>query len=443
MRIKQIIAGILFLPAISGFAQNVNFSADSLSLSDVIEQVLNNYPEIIKAQKNIKIAEAGVNLAKTAYFPEIDVRGNYTHIGPVSSFDLSVLGLGIIQMYPTDNVAISLNLNQLIYDFGRTAKNIEMQRGSKTFNELALENIKQEISLAVASNYFSIAFLQQAIKIKDEEISVLKEHLNFVNKKAETGSATQYEVLSTKVRISAIENQRTDLESALAIQISRLNSFLGNPQNQDLPLKYELFEPQQIESFELLSSMAFANRVDLKMAEEKRKTSESKLALVKTQNYPSLDFFASGGWKNGYIPELNTLRTNYIVGVGLKAPVFDSGRTKYSKIAANNEIEMNNQAIELTKRNIINGIVENKSNIEASLKKLQQSEMQLQQARQAYQLAETSFRAGTITNLDLLDSYTALSDTKLTLYKAKIDYTVNYLKLRVGLGERIYSINFR
>ena len=438
MKVKLLALNIILFSAVSGFAQNANLSGDSLSLSSVIEQVINNYPAILKAQKNINIAEAGVNLAKTAYYPDIDVSGSYSHIGPTSSFDLSALGLGIFQLFPADNEAIALNLNQLIYDFGRTSKNIEVQKGSKTINELTLENIKQQISLAVAGNYYSIAFLQQAIKIKDEEIAALDEHLDFVNKKAATGSATQFEVLSTQVRISTIENQRTDLESALAIQISQLNSFLGNQPDQNLLLKQNLLATQQVESFESLSSIAYANRVDLKIAEEKRKTSESKLALVKTQLYPALNFFASGGWKNGYIPDLTTPKANYAVGVGLKVPIFDSGRTKYNKVAAADEIDVNDQEIELTKRTITNDIVENQSNIEAALKKLQQSEMQLKQAQQAYQLAETSYGAGTITNLDLLDSYTALSDTKLTLFKAKIDYTVNYLKLKIALGEKIY-----
>ena len=45
---------------------------------------------------------------------------------------------------------------------------------------------------------------------------------------------------------------------------------------------------------------------------------------------------------------------------------------------------------------------------------------------------------GTITNLDLLDSYTALSESKLGLFKTKIDYTVSLLKLKIATGEQIY-----
>jgi len=64
--------------------------------------------------------------------------------------------------------------------------------------------------------------------------------------------------------------------------------------------------------------------------------------------------------------------------------------------------------------------------------------LQLKQAQQAYELAKTSFQAGTVTNLDLLDSETALSESRLALIKSKIDYTVSLLKLRIAIGEHIY-----
>ena len=83
-------------------------------------------------------------------------------------------------------------------------------------------------------------------------------------------------------------------------------------------------------------------------------------------------------------------------------------------------------------------MVECRANAEAALKKVKQSELQLHQAMQAYKLAEVSYQAGTITNLDLLESYTALSESKLALFKTKIDYTVNLQKLKIALGERIY-----
>ena len=42
-----------------------------------------------------------------------------------------------------------------------------------------------------------------------------------------------------------------------------------------------------------------------------------------------------------------------------------------------------------------------------------------------------------LTNLDLLDSYTALSESKLALFKTKVDYSVNLYRLKIALGEQI------
>jgi len=71
-------------------------------------------------------------------------------------------------------------------------------------------------------------------------------------------------------------------------------------------------------------------------------------------------------------------------------------------------------------------------------KKIGQFELQLRQALKAYTLAETSFESGVITNLDLLDANTSVSESSLMLLKARIDYAASVYKLKAALGERIY-----
>ena len=83
-------------------------------------------------------------------------------------------------------------------------------------------------------------------------------------------------------------------------------------------------------------------------------------------------------------------------------------------------------------------MVESKANAESALKKVNQSELQLEQALQAFSLAETNFKAGAITNLDMLDSSTSVAESRLALLKTKIDYSVSVLKLKIALGEQIY-----
>ena len=64
--------------------------------------------------------------------------------------------------------------------------------------------------------------------------------------------------------------------------------------------------------------------------------------------------------------------------------------------------------------------------------------MQLEQANEALSLAKASYQSGVITNLDLLDAATAVSESQLLLLKSEIDYVVNIYNLNASLGEKLY-----
>lgn len=410
--------------------------SDSLSLSQVITKVLENYPSVKKAEIEIESANAKIGLAHSAYNPNLDLSASYSHLGPTSQITLP--GYGTFDMYPANNYSTSFNLNQQLYDFGKAKKSILLEEQSKTLSELSLQQLKQRLSSSILSNYYTIVYLQEAVKVKDEELKNLNDHLQFVEKKAAAGSATQYEILTTKVRISNIENQRTDLQTNLQVQLSRLNSYLGQPNNTAVNLKRELSTLQLMEGAPSLISKAYNQREEIRMIRQQHVMSESKMAVVNAQNNARFDAFASGGFKNGYTPSLNTIKGNYVLGITFKMPILDGNRSKYNRMQVKNEMLQEDQEEEQTRRNISDEVVEYKANVDAALKKIASTELQFKQASQAYALAQTSYKAGTITNLDLLDSSTSLSESSLAVTKSRIDYTVSVYMLKLALGDRIY-----
>ena len=434
-KINKLIIAILLLSTATTFAQVTN--VDSLTLSGILTQVMTNYPLLKKAEKELLSADAKMDLTKTAYLPDVNFSATYTRIGPVVSIPFGGKNL---ELYPPDVYNATVSINENIYDFGRTNKNLALDKKSKEMIQLSVGQTKQRLSMAIVGNYFSINFLQEAIKIKEDQLKNLNEHLQFVQKKAATGSAIQYDVISTKVRISVIENQKIDLQTALQVQTSSLNSYFGKNADNQLTVKNTILDKQLVPSVDSLCNTAFSNRSEMKMALKKEEIAKSRLDVLNVQNNPSLNAFGSGGFKNGYFNSSfqDTGMFNYAVGVGLKVPIFDANRSKFLKVQTNADLDGLKQDTELMKRNISNEVVESRANALSALKKVKQSELQLQQASQAYELAEVSYKAGTITNLDLLDSYTSLSESKLGLFKTKIDYTVSLLKLKIATGEQIY-----
>lgn len=426
------LVGILILGTVKG--QTV--PNDSLSLNAIISEVVQNHPMVKKAMEDLNSADAKIGLAQSATMPNIDFSTSYSRVGPVPEIDIP--NMGTFSFVPHDNYSAAVNVNQTIYDFGKTEKNIEFEKQSKEITIQSVEQIKQKLSQAVIANYFTLVFLQEAIKIKKEQLSTLSEHLNFVQKKQASGSATQYEVLTTQVKISVIENQKTDLEAAQVVKICQLNSLLGKPAAsfQVVKKQINLVIPELLS--DTLMTSALKNRDEMKLSTVKAKLADMRYKITDSQNNPVFTGFLSGGIKNGYTPYLYDPKANFVAGVGVKIPIFDGKRKTYNLIQAKSAIQVNDQETEIVRRNIVDEVVEAQSNLQSSQKKVDQSDLQLKQALQAYKLAKVSFDMGVITNLELLEGSTSVSESRLNLLKAKIDHTVNLYKLKSAIGERLY-----
>ncbi|HEY6019796.1 MAG TPA: TolC family protein, partial [Candidatus Paceibacterota bacterium] len=94
-------------------------ATDSLVINQVIKDVISNFPTVKQAEEAINAAESRIGLARTGYYPDLDVTASYNHLGPLT--EISIPSFGHILLYPADNYAASVNLRENIYDFGKTS----------------------------------------------------------------------------------------------------------------------------------------------------------------------------------------------------------------------------------------------------------------------------------------------------------------------------------
>lgn len=409
---------------------------DSLSLKEVISKAISTYPTVKAAEEAINNAETRIKLARSGYYPEVEMNANFSNLGPVTK--LTIPNMGSFQLYPENNYSAAINYRQVIFDFGRTKQNIEYEKEGKALGEQSLEQARQKISVMAVSNFYTLLFLQSALKIKNEQLITLNEHLEHILKMKETGSATDYQVLSTKVKISAVESQKVDIESAIRVQQALLNTLIGADQSSHPVVRNEIDNTMGLVSQDSAFSFAMKHRDEVLLQQRKIEMAGLRYDITKLQYRPVISLSASGGAKNGYVPELYDFKPNYVVGIGLRIPIFDGNKTKYNLAQAESAVTTLSYESDLIKRNISNEIVDAETYLLSSERKVRQCSLQLEQAMKAYSLAETSFSSGVITNLDLLDSNTAVSESRLQYLKAQIDYLASIYRYKSALGERIY-----
>ncbi len=409
---------------------------DSLTLQQIIQQVTTSYPTVLKAQEAINSADAAIGLARSGYYPDISGQAGYTRLGPGSK--LSIPMLGTFELYPQNNYNAEVDVRQIIYDFSKTSRNIKMEESGKTVSEKSVEMVKQKLNLVSVITFYTLVYLQEALKINNVQLDNLNDHLAFITKKKETGSATQYEILATQVRISTAENQKVDIQTAIKTQQATLNSLLGYPVSTALKVKENLSLANSVIDPDSLLHIALQNRYEMIVAGLKEEHATLNLQLVKVQNNPVLDAFLSGGLKNGFFPNLNELTPNFAAGVGLRVPIFDATRRKNNIRLANVQINLLKEETEQTRREISSEVYQNEAQVTAALQKIKQCNMQVQQADEALELARVSFSSGVITNLDLLDAETSAAESKVNLLKAQTDYAVSLARLNISIGRPVY-----
>ncbi len=411
-------------------------AGDTLSLDKAIRQVINDHPDVLAAQQVVEEAESRIGIARSAKLPNIAASATYSRVGPVPSFDFP--GYGTIKLFPEDNYAASVTIRQLIYDFGRTEKNIELARASGKLSNENLELIRQNLAMTVISTYYHLLLVQESIRISNDELKNLRAHLDFILKKEATGSATDYEILSTRVKISAIESQKVDLQASREALSAAMDALLGRPANEIITVRKTQVTDTVPVTADSLVTMANRNRDEIRLSRQKIKLADLGLEIAKARNNPTLEAFASGGGKNGYVPELNAFKANYTAGISLNVPLFDGNRKKSNVRMATAEADRTQYEAESLRRRIAAEVIRAQAELTSSSQKTDQFRLQVRQAERAYELAKTNYQAGAITNLDLLDSQISLATSRIMLTRAEIDYKLNLSRLKMAVGEKLY-----
>lgn len=431
-----LIAGLLIGEYSAAQNKIADFTTDSVDLQKVVKGVIETHPTVLKASEAINIAVAGIGLANAGYYPDIDLGAGYSRIGPVPS--ITIPNMGSFTMAPADNYNATVNVRQTVYDFSKTKTSIQAAESGKDITEKNVDLVKQKLSELTIVNFYTLAYLQEAIHIRNIQLEILNQHLDFVNRKKETGSATDYEILSTKVRISVAKNQKLDIETALNNQLAILNSLLGLP--EDTRIKVRNRPGTQIADiqYDSLINYALEHRDELILVDLRRKQAELHLQSIKIENNPVISAFVSAGIKDGYFPDLTKPKANYVAGLGIKIPIYTASRHQYNLQIATSDINSIKQDLEQNRRDVSSEVYRNLNNLQASQRKIDESELQLEQAAEARNLADLSFKAGSLTNLDLLDSESLEAESKLNLMRARTDFMINSARLEISIGKQGY-----
>ncbi len=291
-------------------------------------------------------------------------------------------------------------MNQLIYDFGKTKLQLERSGAEKQLTQDNVDNNKNAAAYETAQAYYTIQFLYQGIAVQEEQIKVLQDNEHLIETKIKNGDALQYDLLTTQVRTQNEQNRLQDLKSDVEKQFIYLKMLTGND-------AHAYAKPAN--NYDDLAIVVSTDQADWKrsnaeaiLIQQQNLVLDYDVKAATVNNRPSMNSFVNTGVKNGIFPYINNWYWNIDAGVGITIPIFSANRPKLEQKLTRVNIETNKKALQTLEASIQKDLATTQQDYQNLQVKYKNTNTLVEQAQKAFELAQTRFKEGLITNVELL-----------------------------------------
>jgi outer membrane protein len=312
----------------------------SLTLSEAVEDALRNYPSIHVSQEQIRAAAAGIQLARTAYLPRVDMLAQANRATKNNVFGLllpqsvipSISGpvLGTNNLGSAWGSALGTLLTWEPFDFGLRQAGVTAATAARTQQEATLKRTQFEVMVAAADAYVTLVAAQETVRAAQAGVDraevILRTIGALVNAQLRPGA----DASRALAELAAGRTQLIQAQQAVDVARANLSQFVGlEPAHITVsaPRLLQLPPEQAPASVDIAANpiSVAQNAVVEQLSAELRTLERSYFPRFFLQGSAYLRGTGDelNGTDRGSLNGLAPTTQNYAVGLSVTFPVFD------------------------------------------------------------------------------------------------------------------------
>ncbi len=430
---------IMFLLPLSVSAQTAA-QGEILTLSKAIDAALANQPTISASQYAVRASEARVGEALSNYYPQVNVSGAYSRISPATS---SLRSTTVTPTTSSTNTAsgggtpynsytTTASLSQNVYDFGKTASQVRINRLNTESARFDLSNTRDTVVLNVKQAYFNALQADRNRDVAIQAVKQFQQHLEQARGFFEVGTKAKFDVTKAEVDLSNAELNLIKAENQVRQSRVTLNNAMGiaNPPAYTLEsnLLYAAFELP----FEKAVETAYTQRPDLQSLVKRKEASKESVNLARKGYFPQLTGSANYYYSGTDFP----LERGWTYGLNVSVPIFTGFLTKYQVAEAQanlGTVEANERSLRL---DIYSQVQQAYLSLREAGERTKTAQLAVRQAKENVELATGRYQEGVGSPLEVTDAVVALSNAEVAYTSALTDYKNAQAAIEKAIGEK-------
>ncbi len=401
-----------------------------MTLEESVRTALDNNYSIKQQEAEYDSAVWARHQARRSFGPTVNWQSTATKMGGKYNDKLSL----------SRNYGNTLSLTMPIYTGGQLEGAIKAADLAMNVNELGLELSKQKVKAATMSAYYQALQAKNQIKVAQDSVNTLTEHLKNVNAQYTVGTVAKSDVLGTQVQMANAEQNLINANNSYDVAIASLNNVMGLPTDTELnltdSLDYNVYEIP----LEECTAYARSNRPDVLIADYQVAIAEAGVQQAKAGYMPKVSAQASKSWAGDspFGSEETDLRyrnnNNWTAGVVVSWDIWDNNVTQSKVNQSKAAVAKAEAAAENTRQS---GDLEVRTaylNLKAAEKSINTTQVAVDKAQEDYKIAQVRYAAGVGTNLDVMDAEEKLAQAQTNYYTALYNYNSSKAALDKAMG---------
>lgn len=417
---------LLFITLCFAFSAFAEETAPTLALDECIKQALANNPKLIQAMNGVEVNRAGVGEARSEYLPKATTTVSYARASRTAGF-IAASGLAV----KGNTYTTQTGLEQLIWDFGKTLKQMKLAKQNLTSAELAFLDVQEETILKVKEAYFETLKAQASVDVARENLKKEGLHLEEAKGFYEVGFRQKFDVTKQEVLVSNATLEcavaKKDYESAKV----KLNNAIGRMRDRNYRVEEakiaEIKNPDEDEALKA----AMKNRAAILEREAEAKAAEMNLDVEKKGNLPKITMDLSHGARKTETAD-TTDSVNF--GVLFKWPWFDGFKTQ-------SQIESARANLNIAKSNVQEKILDVAFEVqdavlgmEEASERIKSTEKSLQEAKEQLEIMDARQSEGLSSPIEVADAKYSVVYAGSSHVIAVSDYMIAQAKYERAVG---------
>jgi len=409
-------------------------SAETLTVEDAVKRALENSPQSLAARERQQAAEDQTRAVRGQFLPALSVADNYDHYNGPFSVSIAT-GAPTLTVRDQNTNTFVAQAKQPLMGLVKISQDYMAADANAEANKAGTEAANKQITEAVETTYLRLFEAKAAREVAKSSQEQLDEQLEVSKARVKAGAMTNADVLRVQVARANIQQQELQASVQESAARTQLLTLMAMPLDADVqfsePVALEAEAEKPIPELKDATNEAVARRDDLhqqvRLLDSADATARARLAAL----LPDVDLVGVYQHIDGQkLAQVDS----YYVGTHASWAFWLWGSQWYAHRSAVHQANAARLMTGDADRQVRGEVSGRLDQLRAATSAIDVAKTALASAEEAYRVTSELVKAGSGTTTDLLDSQSALTQSKLNLVRSKYQQAQARVQLRRAMG---------